>query len=60
MKATALGNMRKKWICCKHLYFILQHFFGCTTKDKFLHCPAWTFNEVKLLLGRADEISSAD
>jgi hypothetical protein len=60
MKATALGNGRKKWTCYKHLYFILQHFFGCTTEDKFLYCLAWTFNKVKLLLGRADEISSAD
>jgi hypothetical protein len=60
MKATTLGNGRKKWICYKHLYFILQRFFGCTAEDKFLHCSAWIFNKVKLLLGRADEISSAD
>jgi hypothetical protein len=60
MKAIALGNGRKKWICYKHLYFILQRFIGCTAEDKFPHCSAWTFNEVKLLLDKADEISSAD
>jgi hypothetical protein len=59
MKASALGN-GKKWICCKHIYFILQRFLGCTSEDKFVHCPAWIFNEVQMLLARAKVISSTD
>jgi hypothetical protein len=60
MKASALGNGKKKWICCKHLYFILQRFMGCTLDDKFVHCPAWTFNEVNMLLDRAEAINYID
>jgi hypothetical protein len=60
MKASALGNGKKKWICCKHIYFILQRFLGCTLEDKFVHCPAWTFNEVQMLLARVEVISSTD
>jgi hypothetical protein len=60
MKASALGNGKKKWICCKHIYFILQRFMECTLEDKFVHCPAWTFNEVQMLLARADSIASDD
>jgi hypothetical protein len=60
MKASALGNGKKKWICCKHLYFILQQFLGATIDDKFVHCPAWTPNEVKMLLERSEVINSRD
>jgi hypothetical protein len=60
MKSYALGNGQKKWIYCKHIYFILQGFMGCTRDDKFIHCPAYTFNEVIMLLDRADNLSSAD
>ena len=53
MKASALGNGKKKWIYCKYLYFILQQFLGRTIDDKFVHCPAWTPNKVKMLLERS-------
>ena len=46
MKSKA--NRRRKWLPCKHLYFLLQEHFGCTKDDVFLHCPGWTCNEVKL------------
>ena len=51
MKARA--NRKRKWMPCKHLYFVLQEHFSCTEEDVFIHCPGWTPNEVKLLLGRA-------
>jgi hypothetical protein len=60
MKTNALGNGKKKWICCKFLYFILQQFLGATVDDKFVHCPAWTPNEVKMLLWRSEIINSRD
>jgi hypothetical protein len=60
MKSYALGNGQKTWIYCKHIYFILQRFMGSTKDDKFIHCPAYTFNEVIMLLDRADTLSSAD
>jgi hypothetical protein len=60
MKSYALGNRQKKWIYCKHIYFILQRFMGCIVDDKFVHCPAYTFNEVKMLLDQADALTSTD
>jgi hypothetical protein len=60
IKCKALGSNQKKWIYCKHIYFILQKFMGCTLEDKFVHYPAYTFNEVNLLLDRADALSSRD
>ena len=51
MKVRA--NRKRKWMPCKHLYFLLQHHFSCTEEDVFIHCPRWTPNEVKLLLGKA-------
>ena len=30
-------NRKLKWMPCKHLYFLLQHFF-CTKDDIFIHC----------------------
>jgi hypothetical protein len=39
MKASALGNGHK-WICCKHIYFILQQFMGCILEDKFSALPS--------------------
>ena len=54
MCASALGNPSKKWILCKHLYFILQIRMYCTADDSFIHCPGWTANEVWLLMGRMD------
>ena len=50
--ASALGNPSKKWIVCKHLYFILQKRMCCTVADTFIHCPGWTPNEVRHLMGR--------
>ena len=52
MCASVLGNPSKKWILYKHLYFILQIRMYCTADDSFIHCPAWTANEVRLLMGR--------
>ena len=46
MCSYALGNPSKKWILCKHLYFILQTQMPCTTEDTFIHCLGWTLNEV--------------
>jgi hypothetical protein len=60
MKANALRNGKKKWIYCKYVYFILQRFMGCTIEDNFVHCPTWTVNEVKMMLGKADAISLND
>ena len=51
MKVRA--NRKRKWMPCKHLYFLLQQHFSCTKEDVFIHCPRWTPNKVKLLLGRA-------
>ena len=48
----ALENPFKKWILCKHLYFILQTQMFCTLEDTFVHCPGWTLNEVRQLIGR--------
>jgi hypothetical protein len=33
MKSYALGNSWKKWMYCKHIYFILQRYMGCTKDD---------------------------
>ena len=55
MCASALGNPSKKWILCKHLYLILQIRMYCTADDSFIHCPGWTANEVRLLMGRMDQ-----
>ena len=52
--ASALGNSSKKWIFCKHFYFILQIRMYCTADDSFIHCPGWTANEVQLLMGRME------
>ena len=51
MKVRA--NRKRKWMPCKHLYFLLQQHFSWTEEDVFIHCPGWTLNKVKLLLGRA-------
>ena len=50
MKARA--NRKRKWMPCKHLYFVLQEHFSCTEEDVFIHSLRWTPNEVKLLVGR--------
>ena len=52
MKSRA--NQRRKWLPCKHLYFLLQEHFGCSKDDAFVHCPGWTRNEVKLVIDRVD------
>ena len=54
MCTSALGNPTKKWILCKHLYFILQNCMFCTVDDAFIHCPDWTPNEVLLLMRRME------
>ena len=54
MCTSALGNPTKKWILCKHLYFILQNCMFCTVDDVFIHCPGWTTNEVRLLMSRME------
>ena len=55
MCTSTLGNPSKKWILCKHLYFILQIRMYCTTDDSFIHCLGWTANEVRLLMGRMEQ-----
>ena len=50
MCTSTLGNPTKKWILCKHLYFILQNRMFCTVDDVFIHCPGWTTNKVRLLM----------
>ena len=52
MKSRA--NRRRKWLPCKHLYFVLHEHFACTKEDVFVHCPGWTSTKVKLLLDRAE------
>ena len=52
MCTSALGNSSKKWILCKHLYFILQNCMFCTSGDTFIHCPGWTPNKVRPLIDR--------
>ena len=54
MCTSALGNPTKKWILCKHLYFILQNRMFCTVDDVFIHCPGWTTNKVRLLMSRME------
>ena len=54
MWASAPGNPSKKWILCKHLYFILQILMYCTVDDSFIHCLGWIANEVWLLMGRME------
>ena len=54
MCASALDNPLKKWILYKHLYFILQIRMYCTIDDSFIHCPSWTANKVRLLMGKMD------
>ena len=54
MKTSALGHGQNEWILCKHLYFCLYKFIKCTVGDKFIHRPAWTFNEVRMLSDKAD------
>ena len=39
VKGAALGNGRKKWILCKHFYYVLQKCCLVTSFDKFIHCP---------------------
>ena len=51
MKVRA--NRKRKWMPCKHLYFLLQQHFSCIEEDVFIHYYGWTPNEVKLLLERA-------
>ena len=41
------ANRKRKWMPCKHLYFLLQQHFSYTEEDVFIHCPGWTLNEVK-------------
>jgi hypothetical protein len=60
MKASALGNGKKKWIYYKHLYFILQQFLGATIKNKFVYCPTWTFSKAKMLLNIVEVINPID
>ena len=60
IKSCTLGNGQKKWIYCKHIYFILQKFIGYTLDDKFVHCLAYTFNEVNMLLDRAEALTLRD
>lgn len=57
MNASTLGNGKKKWIYFKHLYFTLQQFLGAIVKNKFVYCPAWTFNKVKMLLNIVEVIN---
>ena len=52
MKGAPLGNGRKKWILCKHLYFVLQRQCLVTLFNKFIHYPVWTMNQVKTILDR--------
>ena len=54
MKEASLKNGRKKWILYKHLYFILQKCCLMTSFDKFIHCPMWTFNQMKTILDRIE------
>ena len=54
MCTSALGNPTKKWILCKHLYFILQNRMFCTIDDAFIHCPGWTPNEVCLFINKME------
>ena len=54
MCTSALGNPTKKWILCKHLYFILQNRMFCTVDDVFIHCPSWTTNKVRLLMSKME------
>ena len=54
MCTSALGNPTKKWILCKHLYFILQNYIFYIVDDAFIHCLGWTPNEVRLLMSRME------
>ena len=55
MCTSTLGNPTKRWVLCKHLYFILQNRMFCTIDDAFIHCPGWIVNEVWLLMSRMEK-----
>ena len=50
MKSKA--NRKRKWLPCKHLYFLLQKHFACSMDDVFIHCSRWILNKIKFVLDR--------
>jgi hypothetical protein len=60
MAVSAIGG-RHQYVNCKHLYYLFRYFCKMNPeKDKFIHSPSFSFNEVKLLLSRAGIIKVAN
>ena len=50
MAVSAIGG-RQQYVNCKHLYYLYRYFCKMDIqKDKFIHAPSYSFNEVKELL----------
>ena len=57
MAVSAIGG-RQQYVNCKHLYYLYRYFCKMDVhKDKFIHAPSYSFNELKLLLLRAGIIA---
>jgi len=57
MAISAIGG-RKKYVNCKHLYYLFRYFCKMDMYDDiFIHAPNFSFNELKLLLVRAEFIT---
>jgi len=44
---------QRKWVPCKHIYYVLQHVMFCGEFEIFIHFPTWSCNEFCCLLFHA-------
>jgi hypothetical protein len=49
MTFNSLSRWRK-WVPCKHMYYVLQHVMFCGEFEDFIHFPTWSCDEVLHLL----------
>jgi hypothetical protein len=49
MLLGSLGK-HKKWVPCKHMYYVLQHVMFCDRFENFIHFSTWNRDEVCCLL----------
>lgn len=48
---TQHGAGEEKWVYCKHLYCMFKFLYKVDyVKDKFMHAPMYTYNEVMRVL----------
>jgi hypothetical protein len=55
MISSLLGWWRR-WVPCKHMYYVLQHVMFCQQFESFIHFPTWNCDEVCCLLIRNETI----